>query len=128
QKEAKIERHGYSSVDSAEAYRVGIGPEGSGRCCRNHRVLCFSVIKPEEDASRSGADRHLRKARHDLEAARREAGWFGGSPAQAGTEEEDTKSASSVVPRGSRSASQKMQTGETKPGTCNFRERTVRRA
>jgi len=70
-------------LDSAEVDRVGTGPAGPRGCCTSHRVLYFSVIEPEEEASCSGADRHLRQTWTDLKAAYRQTRGLGRPPAQA---------------------------------------------
>src|SRR5262249_24558021 len=105
---AGIERHGCISIDSAEVDRAGTGPAGPGGCCTSHRVVYLSVIKPEEDASCAGADRHLRQTWTGLEAARRHTRGLGRPRAQARTQEEDTESASTVVQRSSRATSSQV--------------------
>src|SRR5439155_13532962 len=47
----------------------GIRAAGLSRRCGSQRVLYFPTIEPEEDASSSGTDRHLRQAWKRSEAA-----------------------------------------------------------
>src|SRR5438046_10203865 len=97
--------YGRISIGSAEIDRAGIRAAGPGRRRRSHRVLYFPVIEPEENASGSGTDRHLRQAWKMSEAASRQTCRLSRSPAEAGIQEEDPESAGTAVQRGSRAAS-----------------------
>src|ERR1041385_1090438 len=96
--------YGRISIGSAEIDGAGINAAGPGGRRRSYGVLYFPVIEPEEDASRSRADRHLRQAWKSSEPAGRQTCRLSRTPAEAGTQEEDPESAGTVVQRGSRAA------------------------
>src|SRR5205823_13780414 len=120
--------HGRISTDSAEIDGAGYGSAGLGRRCAGHGVLYFSIIGPEENASCSGANRHLREARKISKAASRQTGRFSRSPADTGVEKENTESAAAAVQRGSGITSRKVQAYEAARDTRDFREGTFWRA
>src|SRR5207248_10454178 len=115
---------GRSPIDSSKTDAVGPRSTRSSRCRGSHGVLYFATGEPEENASCPGTYRYLRQAWKISEITGRQARRISGSPAQTGTQEEDTESACTAVQRGSRSASRKVQAGQTTRTERDFRERT----
>src|SRR6185295_796256 len=116
---------GCVSSDSAEVDRVRARPARFGGRGRSHRILYFPIIDKEEDASRAGADGHIRQAWTCPEAPGRQTRQSGGSPEGSRTQKEDTDFAASAVQRCPRTASSKMQSCETKPDPRHLRKGSV---